>query len=726
MKKNRFLRSRVPTAVLAAACMAAGLVVGPAPAPAFASASASASARSSQSASYSKVQMTFDWRSLVAPADSFAPLITKANANGSVRAMVGLQVLWTAEGRLTEAERVRQHDELASAVKAVLATIQGQRYRVIRKYPTLPLLGLALSPSALTALKRGGRAAKVEEDQPIPLDLAQSVPLVEADDTAALGFAGQGESIAILDTGVDAIHPFFGGRVIAGCDANLVVCELDDPASIALAAPCTYTPNTSLCQHGTHVAGIAAGANGTFNGTTFSGVAPKANIVAIKVTSPVVDLAGCTSGPPPWDLPCPEAYDTAAIWGLYQVDTWNSTFHFAAVNFSFGAANGPCPDFAWLPPVAELWSKGIPVVVSSGNDGLKNQLASPACTPGIVSVGNTTKIDTVNATSDSSPLLSVLAPGTNIVSSFNGSYAALTGTSMAAPHVAGAFAVLRQRFPNLDVGTLLSALQQTGQPITDPGNGLTKPRIRILSAMVKLGELPFSAGYKSKLAGGKIVSQGTGLRLGGGTISITAIPAGAVVKRAYLYFMTANGSDSDRIVSVNGTPFAAMLVGASRDPCTVVNGAAARVYRADVTKTVAGDGSYTVSGVAGTGTAEGASLVIVVSDPGAANRGVVLQQGAMTALQGETISHAFPLAVPSIVNGDLHVGVGAGGNGTEGVMTLGAATAFAANAFSGTDGAWWDDRSTYVKAPAPLGPVNSLTTGTDCLTWAYAGLTYRL
>ncbi len=720
MRKNRFSRSLVLTAVLAAACMAAGPGLSTAPAV------ASVSGRSSPGASYSRVQMTFDWRSLVAPAASFAPLITKANANGSVRAIVGLQVLWKAEGRLTNAGRVRQHDELAAAVKAVLATMQGQRYRVLRKYPTLPLLGLELSPSALTALERGRRVAKIEEDRPIPPDLAQSVPLVEADDTAALGFGGQGESIAILDTGVDASHLFFGGRVVAGCDANLVVCQLDDPASIALAAPCTYTPNTNLCQHGTHVAGIAAGANGTFNGTTFSGVAPKANIVAIKVASPVSDLAGCTNGPPPWDIPCPEASDTAAIWGLYQVDSWNSTFHFAAVNFSFGSGNGPCPDFAWSPPVAELWSKGIPVVASSGNNGLKNGLASPACTPGIVSVGNTTKSDTVNPTSNSSAFLSLLAPGTNIVSSFNGSYAALSGTSMAAPHVAGAFAVLRQRFPNLDVGTLLSALEQTGKPITDPGNGVTKPRIRILTAMVKLGEQPFSTGYKSKLPGAKIVSQGTGLRLGGGTINITGIPAGDVVKRSYLYFMTANGSDSDRSVSVNGIPFAATLVGASRDPCTVANGAAARIYRADVTNNVAGNGSYKISGVAGTGTGEGASLVIVASNPATANRGVVIQQGAMTALQGETISHTFPLAAPSIVNGDLHVGIGAGDSGTEGAMTIGAATAFAANAFSATDGAWWDDRSTSVKAPNPLGPVNSLTTVTDCLTWAYAGLTYRL
>ena len=724
MRKIRFPRSRVLATVLAAAFTIVSFQAN------TAAGFASSTGRSSPAATHTAVRWTFDWRSLVAPAGSFAPLITKAKKDGSVRAIVGLQVLWTAEGRLTKAKRARQRAELAATADAVLATMRQQRYRVVHRYPTLPLLDLNLTPGALTALERGGLVAKIVEDFARPPDLAQSVPLVEADDTAALGFGGQGETIAILDTGVDANHPFFGGRVVGGCDVPVsIACEMDDPAYIAESGPCTYTPNTQMCQHGTHVAGIAAGANGTFNGATFSGVAPQADIVSLKVTLPVFDLAGCMSGPPPHDLPCPEAYDGDAIWALYEVEGWNPVFNFAAANYSFGSAAGGC-DFAWFTPVVELLSKGIPLVAASGNDSngndiWKNQLESPACTPGAVSVGNTTKSDTVNASSDSAPGLSLLAPGTNIVSSFAGSYAALTGTSMAAPHVAGAFAVLRQRFPSLDVLTLLNALQQTGKPITDPGNGLTKPRIRILTAMVKLGELAFHAGYKKTLPGGKIVSQGTGLRKGAGTITLSTIPAGASVKRAYLYFMTANGADSDRSVSVNGTPVAGALVGASRDPCTAgTNGAAARVYRADVTKIVAGNGSYHVSGVAGPGTAEGASLVVVLARNTAADRGVVIQEGALTALPGETISHIFPLTVPSIVNGELHVGVGAGDSHTEGPMTLGAATAFAANAFSGSDGPWWDDLTKIVKSPAPLGPANTLSTVTDCLTWAYAGLTY--
>jgi subtilisin len=673
------------------------------------------------------VQTTFDWRSEVASADSFATLLARAQQNGSVRAIVGLQVLWTAEGQLSEVERSRQRDELTAAADAVLATIQDQRYRVVHKFSTLPLLGLELSPSALTALERSGRAAKIEEDKPNLPALATSVPLVEANDTAALGFGGKGETIAILDTGVDANHPFLAGHVIGGCGTG-PFCLPDDPTWLALSAPCTYTPNTNLCQHGTHVAGIAAGANGTFNGKTFSGVAPEAKIVSFKVTTPVTDLAGCTKGAPPWDIPCPEAYDVDIIWALVQVHLWNSTYHFAAVNLSFGSGSysGNCIDFAYLPAVAELYVQGIPFVVSSGNDSSKNQIESPACLPWVVSVGNTTKADTVNGSSDSSSILSLLAPGTNIVSSFAGSFQALSGTSMAAPHVTGAFAVLRQRFPNADVPTLLNALQQTGKPVTDAGNGLTKPRIRLLTAMVKLGELPFHAQYASKLPGGKIVSEGTGIRLGGGTITINTIPTGASIPRAYLYFMTVNGADADADVLFNGSPVQATLVGGSRDPCTANNGSAARVYRADVSGLVTGNGSYTVSGVGGSGSGEGASLVLVTAQPAAAYRVVLIQEGAMTALQGETISHTFPLTAASIVGGELNVGLGAGDGGTEGPMTLGTATAFAANAFNGSDGAWWDDRSTYVKAPTPLGPLNSLTTGSDCLTWAYAGLSYAL
>jgi hypothetical protein len=80
--------------------------------------------------------------------------------------------------------------------------------------------------------------------------------------------------------------------------------------------------------------------------------------------------------------------------------------------------------------------------------------------------------------------MSVFAPGVSIVSSVTGGgFGSASGTSMAAAHVAGAWAVLRQAAPNASVDQILSALQTTGVPVTDTDSGVTKPRIRIDQAL---------------------------------------------------------------------------------------------------------------------------------------------------------------------------------------------------------------------------------------------------
>src|SRR4029078_11592732 len=91
--------------------------------------------------------------------------------------------------------------------------------------------------------------------------------------------------------------------------------------------------------------------------------------------------------------------------------------------------------------------------------------------------------------SNVAPFMSVFAPGVAITSSVpGGGYHAYNGTSMATPHVAGTWALLKQAVPNASVGLILSALQQTGVPITDtrPGGTITKPRIRVFEALQQL------------------------------------------------------------------------------------------------------------------------------------------------------------------------------------------------------------------------------------------------
>lgn len=119
--------------------------------------------------------------------------------------------------------------------------------------------------------------------------------------------------------------------------------------------------------------------------------------------------------------------------------------------------------------IDNLRSAGIATVIANGNAGRTNVISSPACISTSIAVGNTTKNDTVSPTSDVAEIMDLFAPGAGINSSMNGgAYAALSGTSMAAPHVAGAWALMKEAAPNASVSNILSAFDQTGKPITDP------------------------------------------------------------------------------------------------------------------------------------------------------------------------------------------------------------------------------------------------------------------
>jgi hypothetical protein len=92
--------------------------------------------------------------------------------------------------------------------------------------------------------------------------------------------------------------------------------------------------------------------------------------------------------------------------------------------------------------------------------------------------------------SNSAPFLSLLAPGSNITSSLpDNRYGAAAGTSMAAPHVAGAWAVLKQKVPAAGVDAILAAFQATGVPVTDDRNGIVKRRIDVKAALDRFAVL---------------------------------------------------------------------------------------------------------------------------------------------------------------------------------------------------------------------------------------------
>ncbi len=394
--------------------------------------------------------------------------------------IVGLDVGFRAEGRLAPRAAAAQRQGIDTARHRVLERLKGTRHRVARNFETVPSVVLELSPTAVERLRGAPEVTSIVEDELAAPTLADSVPLVEAPQAWDAGVDGTGQVVAVLDTGVDRSHPFLAGKVIAeACYSANGNCPngLTTQTGPGAGVPCTYV---SGCNHGTHVAGIAAGTN-----ASFSGVGRGAPLMAVQVFSRFDTEDICGTGV----TICSLSYASDQIAGLERVYLLRDTYSFASVNMSLGGERffSHCDTAPQKRAIDNLRSVGIATVIASGNQGYTDSISSPACISTAVSVGSTTKADTVSSFSNSASFLSLLAPGASISSSVpGGGFATFSGTSMATPHVAGAWAVLKQYRPTASVDAILAALQSSGLPVTDSRNGIVKPRLRLHPALLAL------------------------------------------------------------------------------------------------------------------------------------------------------------------------------------------------------------------------------------------------
>ena len=388
--------------------------------------------------------------------------------------------------------------------KAVIKNLQedflnrfpASRNASLKQFEFIPFLAFEMDAATLTAMQVDGRISSIEEDVAEAPTLAQSTVVVGAPTAWANNFSGTGWAVAVLDSGVQKDHSFLTSKVVSeACYSttsatSTSLCPDGAAVSTATNSGVNCDPAVTGCAHGTHVAGIAAG-----KGSSFSGVAKDANVIAVEVFSRFDSTTSCGSNP----APCVLSYVSDQIRGLERVLILSSSINVAAANMSLGGGNNTAycdtAQAARKAAIDNLRAVNVATVISSGNDGFSNAMGAPACISTAVSVGSTgdgssgATLDVVSRFSNSTSFLSLLAPGQWINSSVavtGGStttYQNYSGTSMAAPHVAGAWAILKQRVPNATVTQVLNALSSSGVSIRDTRNNITKPRINVAAAL---------------------------------------------------------------------------------------------------------------------------------------------------------------------------------------------------------------------------------------------------
>jgi len=409
-------------------------------------------------------------------------LIQSIKDNGSETVMVELKVAdFQSEGILLSSMDTldAQRAKITQVQREFLSGLSS--VNVKNNLKTMPYVIMQVDIAMLNQVRQHPLVNHVVMGIPVEPSLGQSIPLIKANTAHQKGYAGDNQVIAILDTGVDKNHTALADKVIneacfSGSQTGLIsVCPNGNNIDLTedSGLPCTFH---SDCAHGTHVAGIAAA-----NGTQVVGVAKDAKLIATQVFSKTNanELAGTTT-----DIFQALDYVQSLIPDLIA-----QGYNLAAVNMSLGASESfnttHCDDNndPIYKAIKSLYDSGVATVIAAGNDGNMGTegISYPSCISYAVSVGNTTKSDQVSNTSQTADILDVLAPGSDIQSTIpNDGLGSMSGTSMAAPHVAGTFAVLKAVNPDKTMNEILTTfLQNKGVSITDDrfGTPITKSRI---------------------------------------------------------------------------------------------------------------------------------------------------------------------------------------------------------------------------------------------------------
>jgi hypothetical protein len=317
----------------------------------------------------------------------------------------------------------------------------------------------------IVSAETGGAGTQEESEQSGAGGLSDSRSIIGAQALHTLGFTGASQRIAVIDSGIDSDHPDFAGRIVAEA------CFCFNPDDNCCPDGEAFQSGVGSAEddhgHGTHVAGICAA-----NGQNI-GIAPGAEIIAVKTLNRFNGF---------WSF----SDQTAALDWLYS-----QNLNLTSVNMSLGTFSsfvGDCDESAsWMraafQAVENLRSQGTEVVVAAMNDSKVDELPVPACLSNTLTIGATSDSDVAASFSNSSPNVDFFAPGVSILSSsLGGGSIALSGTSMATPHMAGGIALVRQALSDEATAQEIAETIAATSPIVADTNGNSAPRMDLYLA----------------------------------------------------------------------------------------------------------------------------------------------------------------------------------------------------------------------------------------------------
>lgn len=335
--------------------------------------------------------------------------------------------------------------------------------RVTHQYALIPATAMQVRPGDIETLSRDESVEFIWPDLPVHTCLDVSVPRIQAPSVWELGFRGTGIKIAVVDTGIDATHADFEGRV-ADMTSFVGGDGADDNG------------------HGTHVASIAAGSGAASDGK-YRGVAPDASLYVAKVL---------------------DARGGGAMSGVMAGIEWAVDQGVQVINLSLGS-DGPCDGTDALSTLCDQVVQQFSIVIcaAAGNAGPgASTVGSPGCARWVITIGAVNDADQVTSfssrgpTSDGRVKPDLVFPGADIVAAqadgtalgpvIAPGYIQISGTSMATPHATGSVALLLQTKPELTPNQVKWALLTTALHLGQNPNVQGSGRGDVLAAYQKV------------------------------------------------------------------------------------------------------------------------------------------------------------------------------------------------------------------------------------------------